>query len=196
MHKTINKKKLRIACLTKRKSCSKEMQQACSIEICKKIINFSIYKQSHRIGFYAVNQQEIDLSYLWQMSMEQGKIGYFPIIVSDQTLRFAPSTQRTVWFKNCYGIQEPQYKEHDLITADKLDLLILPLVAFDTNCHRLGMGQGYYDKTLAKNRPKILLGVAYAFQHLPQIPVDPWDVKLDRVVTEQAIYGYNFLALD
>jgi 5-formyltetrahydrofolate cyclo-ligase len=191
MHKTFNKKELRVAYLTKRKSCTKEMQQACSVEICKKIINSSVYQKSNRIGFYSVNQQEIDLTCLWQLSMEQGKISYFPIIASDQTLRFAPSTQTTLWFKNCYGIKEPHYKEPDLITADELDLLILPLVAFDKHCHRLGMGLGYYDKTLAKNRPKMLIGAAYAFQYLRQIPVDPWDVNLDMVVTEQTIYKYS-----
>ena len=62
------------------------------------------------------------------------------------------------------------------------------MVAFDIHGTRIGMGKGYYDKTLATVRPKLLVGVAYEFQRLAFISPQIWDVKLDAIITEKNIY--------
>jgi 5-formyltetrahydrofolate cyclo-ligase len=83
-----------------------------------------------------------------------------------------------------FGLEEPA------ATAPLLcpDLLFLPLVAFDRNGYRLGYGAGYYDRTLAQLRvagPPITVGIAYAFQELPEIPAEAHDQKLDYVLTDR-----------
>jgi 5-formyltetrahydrofolate cyclo-ligase len=75
-----------------------------------------------------------------------------------------------------------------------LDVVVLPLVGFDRRGNRLGMGAGYYDRALRRRldttrhwrRPR-LVGVAFACQELPAIPVSPWDVPLDLIVTEHGV---------
>jgi 5-formyltetrahydrofolate cyclo-ligase len=78
----------------------------------------------------------------------------------------------------------------DVIAAHKLDLVLLPLVAFDDNRQRIGMGGGYYDRTFSFLRgrrqllkPK-LVGLAFACQKVPEIVASPWDIRLYCIITE------------
>lgn len=64
----------------------------------------------------------------------------------------------------------------------------MPLVAFDVRCTRLGMGAGYYDRTFQDKTHGSLFGVAYQFQRADFIQPHPWDIHLDAVITQRAIY--------
>ena len=66
--------------------------------------------------------------------------------------------------------------------------MLLPLVAFDAHGTRLGRGAGYYDRTLEHQKPACLLGIAYAFQQIPWIQPEPWDIPLDGIVTEKNLH--------
>jgi 5-formyltetrahydrofolate cyclo-ligase len=91
--------------------------------------------------------------------------------------------------KNVFGIDEPVSGE--TVHPRDLDLVVMPLVAWDENGQRLGMGAGYYDRALAAvagcERP-LRVGVAYEVQKVAQLPADPWDVRLHRVITENGIF--------
>ena len=79
-----------------------------------------------------------------------------------------------------------------------LDLILVPLVAFDANGQRVGMGGGFYDRTLGKARINstwkrpYLIGIAHELQRVPAIAVQPWDVQMDAVVTEAGVYRSGF----
>ncbi len=95
---------------------------------------------------------------------------------------------------NRFGIQEPQRRGRQLCPAHGLDLVLLPLVGFDTHCNRIGMGGGFYDRSFAFllrrrywRRP-LLIGLAHECQRVDAIERQPWDVPLDAVVTERGIY--------
>ena len=64
----------------------------------------------------------------------------------------------------------------------------MPLVAFDADCTRIGMGAGYYDRTLENKKRCFLIGVAHQFQYVDYIEPQPWDVPLDAVITNKNIY--------
>mgnify|MGYP001805942608 CR=1 FL=1 len=96
---------------------------------------------------------------------------------------------------NRFGISEPIGRGRHLIQPRRLDLMILPLVGFDAQGHRLGMGGGFYDRTLAYRqrhsqwrRPR-LIGVAHECQRLDQLEPRPWDVRLDAILTESRLYN-------
>jgi 5-formyltetrahydrofolate cyclo-ligase len=94
---------------------------------------------------------------------------------------------------NRYGIPEPTGLRGSL-SARWLDLMIVPLVAFDTTGTRLGSGTGYYDRALSYRslrqnwrRPR-LIGIAYDFQRVDSLERKPWDIPLGLIATDRTIY--------
>jgi 5-formyltetrahydrofolate cyclo-ligase len=89
---------------------------------------------------------------------------------------------------NRYGIAEPASG----MRAARLDLIVLPLVAFDAQGHRLGMGGGYYDRLLARTRRGGPRRVGYAFsaQQADALPHEAHDAKLDAVATERGLLRF------
>jgi 5-formyltetrahydrofolate cyclo-ligase len=91
---------------------------------------------------------------------------------------------------NRFGILEVDAEAHRAMPARHLDLILVPLVGFDPQCHRIGMGGGFYDRTLARlphGRPR-LIGLAHECQRVDHIERRPWDVDLDAVITESRCY--------
>jgi 5-formyltetrahydrofolate cyclo-ligase len=119
---------------------------------------------------------------------------YEPI---EPRLRFAPLTRSTSWKRNRFGITEPDMKWKDTLHARQLDVVLMPLVAFDRNGHRLGMGGGYYDRTLSFRRSRkhwlkpLLIGVAHSIQEHSGLPTNPWDIPVDAIITESDILSFT-----
>jgi len=85
-----------------------------------------------------------------------------------------------------WGIREPKPDAGDAAP----DVMLVPLLAFDRNGHRIGYGAGYYDMTIAKFRamkPVIAAGIAFAAQEIPEVPITPRDARLDLVLTEREV---------
>ena len=150
-----------------------------------------------RIGFYLPMHEEIDLIPLLNAALWLKRACYLPVIPQRGARRlwFSRIGSRGSWYQNRFGIFEHAARERR--RAQQLDVLFLPLVAFDAQGNRLGMGGGYYDASLAYLRarrvfrkPK-LIGVAYDFQRVPSLPSEAWDVPLDAVLTDRAWYRFR-----
>ncbi len=86
---------------------------------------------------------------------------------------------------NQYGIPEPN-KTFKIYP----DILLVPLVAFDSRLYRLGYGGGYYDRyieKLSKKKKILTIGLGYSFQKVNKIPNNKYDKKLDIIITEKYI---------
>jgi 5-formyltetrahydrofolate cyclo-ligase len=149
-----------------------------------------------RIALYLSHDGEIDLTPLLHTFWKMRKSCYLPVILPQKkTVLFAPYKEKQKMIYNSFAIAEPKTPKQQLVTASQLDLLLLPLVAFDRKGNRLGMGGGYYDRCLAylKNRSvwkkPYLLGVAYSFQEVPQLPSADWDIPLHAILTEKQLIG-------
>lgn len=159
--------------------------------VCNRIKKLKPYRHAKRIALYHATQGEVDLHTIWNSAPLQGKYCYFPAITEENTLIFLPATPVTPFKNNKYGILEPDVS-HDLsISLDELDIMLIPLVAFDTQCRRLGMGAGYYDRTLSHKPKTLLLGIAYEFQRLDYIESQAWDVPMDAIITQKNTYIRN-----
>ena len=98
---------------------------------------------------------------------------------------------------NMFGIPEPLHGSRGRLPVRHLDTILVPLVGFDAQGHRLGMGAGFYDRALRPRldrtqpfrRPR-LIGVAYSIQQVDRLDPAPWDVALDLVVTERGILRF------
>lgn len=154
------------------------------------------FKNSRRIAFYLPNDGEMDITPLISLAWAYNKQCYLPVLGlrNSRKMWFAPYQPDTRLIANRFGIPEPLHKNSArLFKAQSLDLILMPLVAFDNKGHRLGMGGGYYDRTLQflLHRQKWikprLIGTAYAFQEVHQLDNEPWDVPLDGIATENGL---------
>jgi 5-formyltetrahydrofolate cyclo-ligase len=140
-------------------------------------------------GYWAV-RGELPLN-LAVASLTRREQQYFlPVLGQVRQLRFARYREGTALRSNRFGIPEPAVTPGALQSAGDMDVILLPLLAFDRKGHRLGTGGGWYDSSLAflGNEPRpaqpMLVGVGYAFQEVETVPIEPWDVDLDYVATD------------
>ena len=154
------------------------------------------YRNSQRIACYIANDNELSLELLIERIWMENKTCYLPILdsIHHNRLWFAPYHPDSKMRLNRFGIPEPVFKKRELIRAQSLDLVMTPLVAFDKAGNRLGMGGGFYDRSLAFllqrrywHKP-CLCGVAYGFQCVDRLPFQSWDVPLRAIVTESEVY--------
>lgn len=140
-------------------------------------------------GYWAMGG-ELPLHVL-QMRLRADHVWCLPCIQPDKSLRFAPWRPGDLLESNRFGIPEPALTpDAQLLPAD-MAVILVPLLAFTRAGARLGMGGGFYDRSLGfprpPGRPPQLIGVGYAAQEVPALPHDPWDVALDAVVTDKEL---------
>jgi 5-formyltetrahydrofolate cyclo-ligase len=145
----------------------------------------------NRIGLYCSTEYEFDTEKLISRLLELQKNIYLPKIdILHKKMCFARFDNHTKLIKNVYGITEPD-KMAEIIDLSELQLVLIPLVGFDSCGTRLGAGGGYYDRYLrCANELTIkplLLGLAFANQELPMLPKNQWDIPLDGVLTERGL---------
>lgn len=176
----------------KRSSLSKQLQAEKSQHITKTVKGSEAYRHAKNIGTYHSVKGEADPADLITENQRENtnKIFYLPVLSSDkqQGLLFGQLTTATKFKNNRFSIPEPIFEESGLVSGEHLDLVLVPLLGFDKNGNRLGMGGGFYDRCFAfkKNKPNktLLMGFAYDFQELDKLKPENWDVRLDLIATE------------
>lgn len=153
-------------------------------------------RRLNRIAGYIANDGEMDLQPLISRLWDQGRKVYLPAL-HGRKLWFKSYHANTTFINNRFGIPEPSVAATERIDADALDLVLMPLVAFDSAGNRLGMGGGFYDQTFSFlqrrerwHRP-LLIGVAHEFQRLDELPVQSWDIPMRGVVTERGLRWFD-----
>lgn len=163
---------LRRAILSKRSQLNSPQRQQASQLIAKQLFKSLHFLRSKRLAFYFANKGEVDTSLIVEKALLLGKECFFPVL--------HPIKHNRMWFgryrlgdklkKNYFGIPEPNLTSAEKVQPWSLDLVITPLVAFDLNGNRLGMGGGFYDRTFSfKSEKRIkpfLIGLAYDFQQI------------------------------
>lgn len=113
-------------------------------------------------------------------------------MLHEDVLRFAPWKPGDALVTNRYGIPEPAVDASEALGPEDMAMVVMPLVGFDADGHRLGMGGGWYDRSFAfrqaRAAPPWLVGAAFEVQRLPAIAGATWDVRLDAVCSERATY--------
>ncbi|STY30538.1 5-formyltetrahydrofolate cyclo-ligase [Legionella wadsworthii] len=187
------KKALRETMKQIRSKISVSYRATASNQVCTRIRFLEQFRYANKIALYFAVNGEIDLEELWKHALLQEKTCYFPVLnEKNLTLSFLPATPDTPFQKNRFGINEPDVSPDLAIAVEDLDLVLVPLVAFDVRCNRLGMGAGYYDRTFKGKENCPLYGVAYQFQRVDDfLEPEPWDIQLNAVITQRAIYWYG-----
>lgn len=187
---------LRRSLRARRRTLSSDEQRIAADALAVRVQRLHAFRTSRRIACYFANDGEIDLAPLICATWAQGKTCYVPVLsrLTHESLWFAPFEPGTPLAPNRFGIPEPVLHPRSLVRARELDLILAPLVAFDAQGNRLGMGGGFYDRSLAFlrarrgwHKPRVL-GVAHDFQHVERLAPRPWDVPLHGVVTDRNTY--------
>lgn len=192
LHRPIMKN-LRTRIKQKREQLSSENVDQLGDAIFRNLLDSNILEDKSRIAIYCSVNNEVAtmqiIKHLWTKDKEL----FLPIIKSNQ-LVFGSYKSGDNLSNNKFDIPEPTTQREELITADVLDLVIVPLVAFDSDCNRLGMGGGYYDRALAfkktssKTSSPLLIGLAYELQKVNILEMNSWDIPMDGIISESKTY--------
>lgn len=161
-------------------------------DLMSRLLDLPQYQQAQRIAAYFAVNGEISLQPLIEQALKQDKQIFLPIL-DQQALKFAAYFETQKMRLNRFRLPEPDVSSEQLLAPTELDLVLAPLVVFDAACNRIGMGGGYYDRSFefrknSSTSSPVLVGVAHDSQKVDQIDAMGWDVRLDMVVTDRAIY--------
>jgi 5-formyltetrahydrofolate cyclo-ligase len=199
----IEKQLARTTARTNRKAMLLDDRQAKSLLICTHIIRSVAWTEASRVLAYLSAGSEVDLDGLFTLTKTHrngdalGPQNLAAPIVEEQDIRFATVVTgidgSPLVRVGEFGLREPTGLPVDL---SDVGLVLVPLLAFDSQGNRLGSGKGFYDRFLAAN-PTLtdkatLIGVAFEAQRLPSVPVEPHDFTLDAVVTELGVQRFNW----
>jgi len=181
-----NKSQLRSELRQRRQGLSQEQQLHAAQALAQQVTALPLWQDAKRIALYLAADGEIDTGPLAESARALGKQLYLPIIHPDRRLSFAAWEKNASLVSNHFGIPEPPPGSAQC-APEALEIIFLPLVGWDESGQRLGMGGGFYDRTLAGVRGPLRVGLAHAVQQVSRVPHDPWDITLDFVATDSAL---------
>ena len=185
MHDThLSKPDLRRLMRQRRQALSEDDRAKAAICLTQNVLALEAWQDASKIALYLANDAEADPSLLAKELRHAGKTPYLPVIQQDNSLCFAPWVEFSELRNNRFGIPEPQTPASK---AAELDIILLPLVAWDIHGNRLGMGGGFYDRSLSGACDVLKVGLAYELQRVETLPAESWDVNLDFVATEATL---------
>lgn len=152
-----------------------------SLAICRAVSEDDSFLDSLGLHVYLPIGSEVDIVPLVELAWEMGKEVGMMTVMGDGGIRQYTINPSTTYRRTRFGIMEPI--DADPFDMNICDLVIVPIVAADENCNRLGYGKGYYDQFLSLN-PRPTIGVAFDLQIVPQLPTDDGDIQLDMIYTE------------
>ena len=185
------KSELRALLRQRRRSANPEQQRLAAQLIAEHARVLPAWSGASNIALYLDTDGEIGTRHLRDACLKEQKALFLPIVDGPPPrLHFARWKMGDALLPNRYGIEEPAAGAEQR-PVHELDIVFMPLVAWDRTGHRLGMGGGYYDRTLAHTDRPVLVGLAYSGQELEEVPSEDWDITLDAVITEAGIQYCN-----
>ena len=161
-------------------------QQQAEDSITQQALAFIEERNAQHIALYVSFDGEISTEKLIKTLWAQDKHVYLPVLhpFNPNHLLFLRYLPDTPMLKNKFGIWEPKLNVQSVLPLEELDILFTPLVAFDKQGNRLGMGGGFYDRTLQnwRNSSFIPVGLAHQCQQVEQLPTEAWDVPLHQIL--------------
>jgi len=182
------KRQLRSQMRNIRRNLSTRQQNHAAIRL-KQLLsqNFS-FKYAKRIALYLPNDGEVDTQLAIKQAWKNGQTVYLPVLdpIRKGFLWFVEYKANSIMRNNRFGIAEPDLKFNRRVSPRFIQIVGLPLVAFDKQGNRLGMGGGFYDRSFEfcrqpGTKPK-LFGLAHQCQQVKELPTESWDIQLAGII--------------
>lgn len=191
-----SRKILRTQLRAARRQLSAIQQQQAAEGVSGQLSHYFTNNRHVKMGVYLANDGEVDLSLFISRTQQMFSFS-LPVLhpVCKGHLLFLEYVSHTPLIHNKYGIPEPELACHHVVPTHELDVILMPLVGFDNDGNRLGMGGGYYDRTLAYTRKAakkpMLIGIAHDLQHVESLPHASWDIPLNAIVTPTRLHHFS-----
>ena len=193
----LSRQQLRTEMRQRRQALSAATQHSAALALCQQILSQPDIMRQQHFALYLSNDAEINTNPLITALLHANKQLYLPVLhpfASGYLLfqHFLPSMPIR---KNKFGIAEPIWHCQQIKPVAELDVIFTPLVAFDDRGQRLGMGGGFYDRTLAQlpqqaETPQ-LIGLAHTCQQWPELPIEPWDQPMSAIATPTHFWRFT-----
>ena len=172
--------------LKRRQSLSEQDSLESSQVISRKLTELKCVSEAKCIMAYLAFRNEVDLKQFLEFCKEKSLCIALPRITGDGIMESAEYDEKSNLQKNKYGIYEPA--EPEAIEKSKIDVIVVPAVAFNKQMYRLGYGGGYYDRFL-EDTDAVKIGVCFDFQIVDTLPREQHDIKMDIVISEKRTLG-------
>ena len=187
---------LRAQMRARRRALSRSEQRTAAEGLARGLLRLRAYSSSRRIAVYYPSDGEIDPRTAIDIAWTMRKSIFLPALYPGRhrVIRFARYTRSSPLRANRFGIAEVSSPWTRCLRPMELDLILLPLVAFDMHGSRIGMGGGFYDRSLAylklrdQWRQPRLIGLAHELQRVDRIELEHWDIPLDGILTDREFY--------
>ncbi len=186
----LQKQEIRELLRRRRAELTTQQQATASAAVCSRLGELEVVRDAQLVAAYRSFAGEIDLYSVLVQLLARGVTVTVPRVKGND-LEFVPWQPASVERQGAFGISEPV--EGEVKDLALHDVVLTPLVAFDKNGSRLGQGKGFYDRSfghLAAERPHII-GIAYDFQEVEQVPCEPTDFALDSLVTNTKVFYFG-----
>ncbi len=181
---TQQKQSLRKQLSKARQSLTEQQHQTYSAQIQGYVRQYLQSKAVQQLLVYKALAAEVNTDEL--LAMQNIEV-FVPQMLSDSDMQWLKIDEKTKWKPVSFGVKEPVAGDI-WQPSDVSAVLLCPLLGFDHDGHRLGMGKGYFDRWLSQYGEGLdVVGLAFSCQALPKVPVEPHDVPLSTIITEQGI---------
>lgn len=188
------KKNLKQGILSKRNALHKEEASRKSNEVKLNLYSLPEFKKAKNIMFYLSFNNEVDTHKIIKelLKNKQKNIIVPYVLKNNPILQLSELHDFNELEPKTFDILEPKESYIREFNPEKIDIILIPGVAFDLNGHRIGYGYGYYDRFLKTLKQKpVKIGLAFDFQIVDKIPEEKHDVPMDIIITDEKIIGCN-----
>ena len=183
----LGKKEIRAEVKKRRREADEETLHEKSLQILDRFRQIAAYRDASLLLAYVDAKREVETRLLMRGAWNDGKKVAAPRVDGNGIMHFYYLHSLEDLEPGAFGIMEPR-TECPLCEPEK-GLLLMPGVAFDEQCHRVGYGGGYYDRYLEKHPGLIHIALAFEFQIFPEVPSEEHDIRPEMIVTENRILG-------
>lgn len=177
-----------------RRALTSAQQQDFAWQVATRVTQHPRIQVARSVAVFLSFDGELDtgplINRLWQL----GKRVYLPVLhpFNPNNLLFLHYTVETPLVRNRFNILEPRLDVRSVLPLAQLDIILTPLVAFDAVGQRLGMGGGFYDRTLQhwQRSGPYPIGLAHDCQQVTTLPVELWDIPLPEIITPSQSWAW------
>ncbi|WP_431225161.1 5-formyltetrahydrofolate cyclo-ligase [Serratia sp. L9] len=179
----------------RRRALTPTQQQNFAQRIATRVTQHPHIQAAQSIAVFLSFDGELDTGPLIEQLWQQGKRVYLPVLhpFSPGNLLFLRYAADTPLVRNRFKILEPALDVRSVLPVSQLDVVLTPLVAFDSLGQRLGMGGGFYDRTLQNWRQggPYPIGLAHDCQQVSALPIEQWDIPLPEIITPSQTWAWQ-----